>query len=77
MEAGLVRLVAKDRQYTYTCPICGDFVVKDADDRIVALLRSVGVVEDRPLKHPEMFDESAPPLTLDDLIDFHNEIEGL
>lgn len=54
--------------YTFLCPSCEESVEKPADRRVVMLLRSAGVQISR---------ESAPggsehpPLTLDDLIDFH------
>jgi rRNA maturation protein Nop10 len=80
MEPDRVRLVERERmEYTFTCPVCGDFIVKAADTRIVNLLRGAGVQwsdagKDAP-KHPELFDADAPPLTIDDLIELHQELE--
>ena len=79
MEPSAVRLLRKDRQeYTFVCPSCGDFIVKAADRKIVSMLLGVGVTwSDEGAKHPELFDLNAPPLTVDDLLDFHRELEGL
>jgi len=79
MEPPQIRLLRKDRQeYTFVCPSCGDFIVKAADKKIVGLLLGAGVVwaDDGP-KHPELFDVNAPPFTLDDVIDFHRQLEDL
>jgi predicted RNA-binding Zn-ribbon protein involved in translation (DUF1610 family) len=80
MEPAQVRLLQRDRsEYTFVCPVCGDFVVKDADKKIVGLLLSAGVQwGDQLPKYPEaLTDPDAPPLTIDDLIDFHQELEQL
>lgn len=56
--------------YAFDCPLCHEVVRKPADNRIVRLLASGGVevrrlvaVSPRP---------AGPPLTHDDLIDFHS-----
>ena len=58
--------------YTFVCPLCDQVVEKPADRRIASLLMSIGVeVEERD---GQVVDESrpeGPPLTLDDVIDFH------
>jgi len=78
-----MRLLRKDRlEYTFVCPTCGDFVVLPADANIVALLLGAGVQwgdDPPPLpKYPEVIeDPEAPPLTADDLIDFHFGLEAL
>jgi predicted RNA-binding Zn-ribbon protein involved in translation (DUF1610 family) len=59
--------------YSFVCPSCEDLVEKPADQKIVSLLKSVGVdvaesaapsgdLEARP---------EGPPFTLDDVIDLH------
>ncbi len=61
--------------YGFTCPSCGDFVEKQADDRVVRLLLSGGVVP-VPVHVPAEALELhfGPPLTMDDLIDFHQHL---
>jgi predicted RNA-binding Zn-ribbon protein involved in translation (DUF1610 family) len=79
-----VRSNGREGSYRFTCPNCADDVEKRADRKIVALLVSAGVDLDRPgedvfSSHPELFDDpigadarpSGPPLTADDLIEFH------
>ena len=62
--------------YGFTCPHCGQFVEKAADDRIVRLLLSGGVVP-VPVHVPAEALEvhQGPPFTLDDLLDFHEQLE--
>ena len=58
--------------YGFTCPDCGDFVEKPADDRIVRLLLSGGVVPvpvHVPAEALEIHD--GPPISHDDILDFH------
>lgn len=59
---------AVEGTYSFTCPGCRARVEKPADRRVVLLLRSAGVEEGT-----DPFEEhlEGPPLTLDDLIDFH------
>ncbi|MFA5889479.1 MAG: hypothetical protein WDA27_00770 [Actinomycetota bacterium] len=58
--------------YQFDCPLCSEEVQKPADDRVVQLLISGGVaatVWDLPGEdHPRF---QGPPITLDDLLDFH------
>jgi hypothetical protein len=82
MEPPQVKLVHGQRaSYRFICPTCGDSIVKDADKKIVGLLLTAGVdweaEGDDGSRHPELFDLDAAPLTLDDLIDFHRELEDL
>jgi hypothetical protein len=62
--------------YGFSCPDCGDFVEKKADDRVIRLLLSGGVVP-MPVHLPAEALEvhSGPPLTLDDLLDFHLQLQ--
>lgn len=55
--------------YAFDCPTCRTVVRKPADQRIVRLLASGGV-EVRQLLHLSAR-PAGPPLTHDDLIDFH------
>jgi hypothetical protein len=63
--------------YVFTCLRCEQIIVKPAaDGRIVTLLQSVGVPTtfwDLPAELDEAKD--GPPLTVDDLIDFHFALE--
>ena len=63
--------------YHFTCPRCEKVIVKPASDgRIVTLLTSVGVPTihwDLPAELDEAHD--GPPLTIDDLIDLHFQLE--
>jgi predicted RNA-binding Zn-ribbon protein involved in translation (DUF1610 family) len=77
----------REGSYRFTCPTCFDAVEKRADRKIVALLVSAGVdvagrgggsLEERtePMFDQERFESrelrpGGPPLTVDDLIDFH------
>ena len=63
--------------YGFTCPDCGDFVEKPADDRVVRLLLSGGVVP-VPVHIPAeaMEERLGPPLNYDDLLDFHVLLQG-
>lgn len=58
--------------YGFSCPTCGAFVEKAADDRVVRLLLSGGVVPmlvHVPAEALEVHD--GPPITHDDLLTFH------
>lgn len=61
--------------YQFTCPKCGDEVVKPADEQVVALLMSGGVkaiMWEVPAEALEP--KSGAPLTYDDLLDFVMEL---
>jgi PHP family Zn ribbon phosphoesterase len=80
MQPEQVRMIEHEKmEYTFVCPSCGDFIVKPADAKIVGLLTAAGVKwgTNRP-PHPEAIpDPDAPTFTLDDLIDFHRQLEDL
>lgn len=82
-ECGEVDLTAEDillrigaassiNSYGFTCPTCSVFVEKPADDRVVRLLLSGGVVP-VPVHVPAEALElhSGPPINHDDLLAFH------
>jgi hypothetical protein len=62
--------------YGFTCPTCTQFIEKAADDRVVRLLLSGGVMPvpvHVPAEALEVHD--GPPINHDDLLDFHHELE--
>jgi hypothetical protein len=67
--------------YAFTCPSCLDVVRKPADDRVIRLLISGGVrilsLEATPRPKPRALAErfDGPPITHDDLLDFHGLLE--
>lgn len=63
--------------YGFTCPDCAEFVEKPADERIVRLLLSGGVVP-VPVHIPAEVLEThdGPTITYDDVLDFHEELQG-
>jgi hypothetical protein len=63
--------------YGFTCPDCSQFIEKPADDRVVRLLLSGGVVP-VPVHVPAEALElhSGPPITHDDLLEFHELLDG-
>lgn len=80
----------REGTYRFTCPTCQDRVEKRADRKIVALLVSAGVDVAGPApagqpQQPELEEVTpevartdvpeGPPLTYDDLIEFHFLLE--
>lgn len=58
--------------YSFVCPRCGDRVARDASPRICALLVSAGVQTEVWRRPAELLEPRlGPPLTVDDLLDFH------
>lgn len=68
------------QQYRFRCPICGKINLKETTVYIISTLVSAGARKetwDLPLElmeHPR--EDIQPPITLDDIIDFHVEIEN-
>jgi hypothetical protein len=59
--------------YNFGCPSCLNVITKPADERIVRLLASGGVpVHEWP---PPRQVPDGPPLTYDDLLDFHTLLQ--
>jgi predicted RNA-binding Zn-ribbon protein involved in translation (DUF1610 family) len=80
MEASVVLLsvdeTSDEGSYSFVCPECLEVVEKPADEKIVTLLLSAGVEVHRTTPRQEAMVASrrvpgGPPLTADDLIDFH------
>jgi predicted RNA-binding Zn-ribbon protein involved in translation (DUF1610 family) len=67
---------SETNSYSFACPGCGDTVQKPADRRVVRLLLSGGVVP-VPVHIPAeaLEAKSGPPLTHDDLLDFHYRLQ--
>ncbi|HVF53289.1 MAG TPA: hypothetical protein VNC78_06730 [Actinomycetota bacterium] len=62
--------------YGFSCPTCGDFVQKNADDRVVRLLLSGGVMPTLLHIPAEALErKEGPPINHDDLLQFHEMIE--
>jgi predicted RNA-binding Zn-ribbon protein involved in translation (DUF1610 family) len=62
-----------DKRYGFSCPTCSDYIEKAADDRVVRLLLSGGVlpvVSDVPAEVLEA-KAGGSPISLDDLLEFH------
>jgi hypothetical protein len=57
--------------YAFTCPTCIDRVCKPADERIVRLLVSGGVDALPLVRLRPSIRTDGPPISHDDLIDFH------
>lgn len=77
-EAMQVRICAEDRSgaYNFVCPQCRMAVSKNAEDRIVQLLVAGGVKLDIWHLPAEIFEERmGPPITHDDLLDFHIQLQ--
>lgn len=62
--------------YTFTCPQCREHVQKHAESRVIELLIAEGVQPEMWSLPMEMLEDHAgPPLTPDDLLDFHLVLE--
>lgn len=63
--------------YSFSCPVCDETVEKPADRKVVMLLLSAGVdvSQTAALLQEEEIKPLGPPLTTDDLIDFHFLLE--
>jgi hypothetical protein len=69
-----VSVAGEASSYSFQCPVCVRKVHKPADTRVVQLLISGGVkpevVDGEPVEPPRPRSPH-PPLTYDDLLDFH------
>lgn len=65
------------REIAVTCPTCGVRSIGGITEEQGMLLISKGAqVKEKP-KYPELIPADLPPLTMDDLIDFHEELQKL
>jgi len=55
--------------YTFRCTQCDDDIEKPADEEVVALLSSAGVIVDR-VPAEALEDHSGAPFSYDDVLDF-------
>lgn len=73
-----VRICAEDRSgsYNFNCPSCRTQVSRNAEDRIIQLLLSGGVELEVWHLPAELFEPvDGPPITHDDVLDFHLKLE--
>ena len=62
--------------YTFACPRCRAIVAREATPRILALLVSAGVRTEVWHQPAELFEpHDGPPISADDLLDFHLVLE--
>ena len=62
--------------YAFTCPSCSEFVEKPADERIVRLLLSGGVMPQLVHVPAEVLEaKQGPPINYDDVLAFHELLE--
>ncbi len=63
---------SSNNTYGFGCPDCGDFVEKPADERVVRLLLSGGVLPVLNHVPAEALEaRQGPPITHDDVLAFH------
>jgi hypothetical protein len=63
--------------YGFSCPTCAEFIEKPADDRIVRLLLSGGVMPVLMHVPAEALEaREGPAITHDDLLAFHEMLKG-
>lgn len=77
LPAGDITLVRKDVlvRYTFECPKCHIQREKKADKKVTALLLAAGVVVvDAYEREPEA--PALPPITMDEILEFHFELEN-
>lgn len=75
-----LQLSKKDchQHYSFTCPTCKDTVQKPATHDVIALLIKAGVVPEVyviPEEYFEIEQINLPPLTYDELLEFHQSAE--
>lgn len=69
--------VAAQNSYGFDCPDCGDFIEKPADERIVRLLLSGGVMPVlNQVPAEALEDRGGPPINYDDILSFHELLKG-
>lgn len=69
--------VAANNTYGFDCPDCGDFIEKPADERIVRLLLSGGVMPVLNQVPAEALEtRNGPPINYDDILAFHEILKS-
>lgn len=66
---------AQEDFYAFDCPDCAQRVRKPADARVVRLLRTGGVEPSETASHPEQPPQGLPPITRDELLEFHELLQ--
>lgn len=62
--------------YGFSCPGCGEFVEKHADERVIRLLLSGGVMPTLIHVPAEILEtRTGPPICYDDLLTFHEALD--
>ena len=63
--------------YGFACPTCSEFVEKPADERVIRLLLSGGVMPMLVHVPAEVIEpRSGPPINHDDLLEFHELLQN-
>lgn len=79
LTADMIKITPDKDAYVFNCTGgCGRLVSKQSDDKIINLLTSagVGVVEaPEPVYSPEPLPKDLKPFGLDDMIDFHQNMD--
>lgn len=71
-----ITAIPTNNTYGFSCPGCGRFVEKPADERIIRLLLSGGVVPVVVNVPAEILEtRDGPPITHDDLLEFHELLQ--
>jgi predicted RNA-binding Zn-ribbon protein involved in translation (DUF1610 family) len=71
-----ITAIPTSNTYGFSCPACGRFVEKPADERIIRLLLSGGVVPVVVNVPAEILEaREGPPITHDDLLTFHELLQ--
>ncbi len=78
VPADQVVLTWPEDSYAFRCPACGNGITKDTTPTIIKLLKRQGVqTVGAPPERPEVIpDADAPPVTADDIIDFHEGFDA-
>jgi predicted RNA-binding Zn-ribbon protein involved in translation (DUF1610 family) len=64
--------ISSSNSYAFDCPDCGDFIEKPADERIIRLLLSGGVMPVMNHVPAEVLEvRNGPPINYDDILAFH------
>jgi hypothetical protein len=66
----------EDGIYSFVCPTCAGVVIRDADRRIVDILRSGGVMVHSWSLPVLEAPADAPPISWDDVLEFHQGLSA-